>query len=140
MDLCEENYRLLLKLAPDLKSMQGEFCSSCLPHMDLHLEILEQSPYTTLVHLTYFFNDTLKEADPDAVLRVYHDSRQLEVIDLKQKTLPILNNYQHPGLLLKWRANNFISKWLSYCLFQGHSFDVSQQEPHPETAFSSQLG
>ncbi len=123
MDLCEENYYLLLKLAPELKLMQGKNLSTRLPHIDLHLEILEQSPYTSLIHLTYFFKPS-KEADPDTVLRVYHDSKQLEVIDLKQKYLPVIHTYEHPGLLMKWKANVFISKWLSYCLHQGHIFKL----------------
>ena len=136
MDLCEENYALLAKLAPELKQMTGKYLSTRLPHMDLHLEILEQSPYTTLIHLTYYF-DQSTEADPDTVLRVYHDSRQLEVIDLKQKYLPTIHSYDHPGLLMKWKANVFISKWLSYCLHQGHSFNP-QPAPAPESAeFSS---
>ena len=125
-----------IKLAPELKQMTGKYLSTRLPHMDLHLEILEQSPYTTLIHLTYFF-DQSTEADPDTVLRVYHDSRQLEVIDLKQKYLPTIHSYDHPGLLMKWKANVFISKWLSYCLHQGHSFNP-QPTPAPESAeFSS---
>ena len=127
VDLCEENYSLLHKIAPDLKNMQGKYISSCSPHIDLHLEILEQSPYTSLIHLTYFFEQQ-NAGNPDAILRVYHDSRQLEVIDLKEKSLPLLNSYQHPGLLLKWKANIFVSKWLSYCRFQGHHFAAEPSE------------
>ena len=123
MDLCEENYVLLMRLAPNLKQMTGKHRSTRLSHIDLHLEILEQSPYTSLIHLTYFF-DQSTEADPDTVIRVYHDSKQLEVIDLKQKYLPEIHSYEHPGLLMKWKANVFISKWLSYCLHQGHSFEL----------------
>lgn len=136
MDLCEENYYLLMKLAPDLKQMQGKYLSTRLPHIDLHLEIMEQSPYTSLIHLTYFF-DQAQEADPDTVLRVYHDSRQMEVIDLKQKSLPIIQSYDHPGLLMKWKANIFISKWLSYCLHQGHIFEVQASSHKDKQAVGS---
>ncbi len=127
VDLCEENYTLLDKMAPELKRMSGKYVSRCQAHVDLHLEILEQSPYTSLIHLTYFFEQR-NIANPDAILRVYHDSRQLEVIDLKEKSLSLLNNYQHPGLLLKWKANVFVSKWLSYCRFQGHRFTAETAE------------
>ena len=136
MDLCEENYYLILKLAPDIHQMQGKYQSTQLPHIDLHLEILEQSPYTSLIHLTYFF-DHSRNADPDTVLRVYHDSRQVEVIDLKQKYLPVIHSYDHPGLLMKWKANIFISKWLSYCLHQGHTFDHQPSQSSSNTEASS---
>ncbi|MGD2119075.1 MAG: DUF1249 domain-containing protein [Chromatiales bacterium] len=131
MDLCEENYAQVMRLAPDLQAMQGHYLSSKQPHLDLHLEVVEQSPYTTLVHLTYFF-DNSKQADPDALLRIYHDSRQVEVVDLKQQALPVVRNFDHPGLLLKWRANVFISKWLSYCLHQQHQFGRHSQVEQPD--------
>ena len=131
MDLCEENYTQIMKLAPELKLMQGHYLSNKKPHLDLHLEILEQSPYTTLLHLTYFFNNHA-QPDPDALLRIYHDSRQLEVINLKQQTLPVIRKFDHPGLQLKWRANVFISKWLSYCLFQQHAFNRHSRVIHAD--------
>jgi uncharacterized protein YqiB (DUF1249 family) len=127
MDLCEENYALLLKLAPGLTKMTGHFHSLRQPETDLHLEIFEQSPYTTLLRLTHFFQET-GEADPDITLRAYHDSRQLEIIDLKKKKLKI-NTYQQPGLMLKWKANLFINKWLQFCISQQHSFDPERQQP-----------
>lgn len=136
MDLCEENYYLILKLAPDLNQMEGKYLSTRLPHIDLHLEIIEQSRYTSLIHLTYFF-DQSRDADPDTILRVYHDSRQLEVVDLKQKYLPVIQSYDHPGLLMKWKANVFISKWLSYCLHQGHSFELQPSQSPSNQQISS---
>lgn len=123
MDLCEENYRLLMQMAPHLHRMQGQFLSSRPGHMDLYLEILLQAPYTTELHLTYYFSHTRGQSpDPDAVLRVYHDASQIEVVDLREQTLPVLPNYHPPGLSNKWRANVFLSKWLSYCGLQGHEF------------------
>ena len=91
--------------------------------MDLYLEILEQAPYTTLVHVTYYFaHHQGQHPDPDALLRVYHDARQIEVVDLQQNILPVRPNYNYPGLLNKWRVNLFLSKWLTFCLDQGHCF------------------
>ena len=99
--------------------------------MDLHLEIREQTPYTTLVHITYFFTGTeQRQRDPDALLRVYHDSRQVEVIDLRQHILPLNGGRLLPTLVQKWRINLFLSKWLSYCNDQGHRFNTgSMQDP-----------
>ncbi len=91
--------------------------------MDLYLEIMQQAPYTTELHLTYYFSHTHGQVpDPDAILRVYHDANQIEVVDLKEQTLPVVQNYHPPGLLNKWKANIFLSKWLSYCASQGHKF------------------
>jgi hypothetical protein len=137
MALCEENYTVLRRLVPDLASLRGELRSQGPGGIDLHLEIIEQSRYTTLLRLTYLFpyeDDRIHrvpQADPDALLRVYHDARQVEVIDLRQTALPLHNHYQSPALDAKWKANLFISKWLGYCALLGHRFfcppDLSQR-------------
>ena len=128
LDLCEENYALLLQLAPDLDRLKGK-SASCRPgHMDLYLEVLEQTPYTTMLHITYYFSHKEgQEADPDAVLRVYHDAHQIEVIRLRQHILPVESLYQHPSLFNKWRMNVFLSKWLGFCVLQGHRFEAPEQ-------------
>ena len=136
MDLCEENYRLIMTLAPGIHYMQGKSVSAQPSHQDLHLEILEQSRYTTLIHLTYFFGGS-KLPDPDAVLRIYHDSRQLEVIELKQSSYPALNSYSHPSLLVKWKINLFIFKWLNYCKHQNHHFPSTVPAQKKETKIPS---
>lgn len=128
MTLCEDNYRYLLNLVPQLRRLQGEHRSTCPDHQDLHLTIVEQTPYTTLLRLTYHFTlDDGRTADPDALLRVYHDARQVEVEDLRQQNLPTERAYEAPGLLNKWRLNMFVSRWLLFCVRQGHLFvdDVS---------------
>lgn len=61
-------------------------------------------------------------SDPDARLRVYHDARQVEVLDLRQTILPLRVEYQRPALETKWRVHLFLRKWLSFCLQQGHCF------------------
>lgn len=121
--LCEENYHYLHSLIPQLKRLQGEHCSSRPDHQDLHLTILEQTPYTTLIRLTYQFpHADGGMSDPDALLRVYHDAQQVEVEDLRQHTLPTHRLYEAPGLLNKWRLNLFVFKWLAFCVGQGHVF------------------
>ncbi|MCB1785763.1 MAG: DUF1249 domain-containing protein [Gammaproteobacteria bacterium] len=123
LDLCEENYRHLHSLVPQLKRLRGEHRSRRPDHQDLHLTIIEQTPYTTLLRLTYrFANDADGLSEPDAVLRVYHDARQVEVEDLRQQVLPTRRLYEAPGLRNKWRLNLFVSRWLAFCLRQGHLF------------------
>jgi uncharacterized protein YqiB (DUF1249 family) len=123
MTLCEDNYRYLLNLAPQLRRLQGSHLSSTPDHQDLHLTIIEQTRYTTLLRLTYQFDhDQGATPDPDALLRVYHDARQVEVEDLRQQVLPTTRVYEAPGLLNKWRLNLFVSRWLVFCARQGHLF------------------
>jgi len=135
MSLCEENYRVLTRLVPDLRGIQGEMRSTLDRELDLHLEILEQAPYTTLLRLTYFFPHRdglvhkLQDPDPDALLRAYHDAGQVEVLDLRQTALPLHNNYRSPALETKWKVNQFLSKWLAFCLQRGHRFPRGPETP-----------
>lgn len=128
MSLCEENYAHLLRMAPELKAMAGSQCSRRAGHMDLYLQVLEHTPYTSLIHLTYYFDHhDGQQPDPDVVLRVYHDARQVEVQELNQQVLPMERLFEAPGLLNKWRANLFVSKWLAFCVLQGHRFLVDAE-------------
>ncbi|WP_295384586.1 DUF1249 domain-containing protein [uncultured Thiodictyon sp.] len=141
MRLCEENFVLLGRLAPHLKEQRESLVSRRQGRVDLFLLIEEQSRYTSLIRLTHFFpglerapgrgpaplaaaGDDLtgQRADPDARLRIYHDARQVEVLDLRQTALPLRSDYQRPALEAKWRVNLFLGKWLAYCLHQGHRF------------------
>ncbi len=124
MALCEESYEHLTRMAPELKRLNGTHQSSLEGHIDLHLEILDQAPYTTLIHLTYFFDHHEEQSpDPDAVLCVYHDARQVEVVDLKQNDLPLERLFHAPSLRNRWRLNLFACKWLAFCARQGHAFE-----------------
>ncbi len=123
MDLCEENYCHLLRLAPDLRSLSGRYLSRGSDEVDLYMEVLEQTPYTTVIHLTYYFqHDDHWLADPDATLRIYHDSRQVEVLNLRQHVLPLGRECSVETLRQKWKLNLFLGKWLGYCVSQGHYF------------------
>ncbi len=127
LDLSDDNYRLLMRLAPDLPKLQGRQISALMQGLDLHLEIQEQTPYTSLIHLTYYFPHEAGHApDPDAQLRVYHDSRQVDVLDLSQSALPLRRWGANPTLEQRWKINLFLSKWLAYCVLQGHSFSTDQ--------------
>jgi hypothetical protein len=138
LDLCEENYQLLRTIAPYLRSLQGcQRAGAALMGPDLHLEILAQSRYTTTLRLTYYFDELAgRSADPDATLRVYHDARQVEVLDLRQRALPTARAFTPPGLDRKWKANLFVSKWLWFCVVGGYRFGAgaAAQSLRPERA------
>ena len=133
LDLCEENYQSLLTLFPELSQHKGVFESRLPEQAHLKLTVLEQSKYTSLINLTYSFDDD-QESDPDAVLRVYHDAEQVEVEQVRQSNLPELSLYEAPGLVNKWRANIFVGKWLRFCVNQGHFFTRQHAEKAVEMA------
>jgi uncharacterized protein len=127
LDLCGENYDLLRKLAPDLPALRNRHRSRLGGQVDLFLEVREQTPYSSLLQLTYRFGGGGDEADPAAVLRAYHDARQLEVLALRQQVLPLEQGPDLATLERKWRANLFISKWLGYCWWQRHAFSAHSE-------------
>lgn len=134
VDLCEENYDLLLSVAPGLAGMTGEHRSQLHGSVDLHLEVLEQSRYTSTVRLTYYFCEGAERVpEPDVTVRVYHDARQVELCELRAGALPVARLFEAPGLEQKWKVNLFLSKWLAFCRRQGHRFSaplpVGQQRP-----------
>jgi len=126
LDLCEENFQLLRLIAPDVRAMRGSHHSRRTGQLDLHLDIVEQAAYTTTLRLTYYFDESHgRTPDPDATLRVYHDARQLEVLDLRQQALPVGRLFESPALVRKWKASVFLSKWLWYCVRNGHRFEAA---------------
>lgn len=135
MDLCEENYRHIMRLAPELRALEGQYISHLDGAVDLHLNILEQTRYTTLIHLTYYFSQAKgHRQDPDARVRIYHDSTQAELLELRQHALQFNRGLSFPTLAQKWRANLFLSKWLSYCILEGHSFHPVEAHSITKTA------
>lgn len=132
MSLCEENFGRLSRLAPALPVRRGGYMSRGNDGVELYLDIEDQARFTTSIRLTHRFPvQGFSLADPDARLRVYHDARQVEVIDLRQTVLPLRTDYRSPALAEKWQINLFIAKWLAYCLQQGHLFDQAQASSRP---------
>jgi len=131
MALCEENYDALARLAPALQSLTGRLVSKRDGQPDLLIEIIDQAPYTTTLRLTHRFAQRQSSTEHDghlepyALLRVYHDAEQVEVLDLRQTVLPLHSTYHAPALAAKWKANLFLSKWLGWCVREGHRFPGS---------------
>ncbi len=127
MTLYESNYVRLRGLAGNLRGLTGRRVSSVPSDCDLHLDAIEQSPYTTVFRLTYFFEDEPGQvADPDIEVRVYHDARLAEASRCGRWQ-------RHPGLASirsrvsaslgdRWLRNMLLNKWLDYCVDRGHRF------------------
>ena len=111
MALYDSNHLRLARLAGDLRSLAGQRRSRVVDDCDLELRVLERSPYTTQLELTYVFGaEHDMPSAPDMLLCVYHDH-------------PVLRDGRAaagPALDERWARNMMLNKWLEYCLERGH--------------------
>ncbi len=131
MTLYESNYIRLRALVGDVRALDGAAVSRVAGDCDLHLEVLEHSPYTSILRLTYWFDEPEGAvADPDLELRVYHDARLAEATRCGRWV-------RHPGLEAirsgigaalgdRWLRNMLLNKWLDYTTERGHRFVAAQ--------------
>jgi len=123
MALYEENYIRLRTLAPRLADMPGQAVSRVDGCVDLHLDIRERARYTTTLNLTWLFTDGgVQRREPDLTVRLCHDARTAEVLELSLRTR-LAQRGARRTLAICWQRNRFLHKWLAYCLRRGHSFD-----------------
>jgi uncharacterized protein YqiB (DUF1249 family) len=128
MTLYESNYIRLRNLVGDARRLVGRAVSRAPDDLDLHVEALEHSPYTTTLRLTYLFEEPGSTvANPDLEVRVYHDARLAEASRCARWV-------RHPGLAglrdglpsalgERWLRNMLLNKWLDYCAERGHRID-----------------
>jgi uncharacterized protein len=127
MHLYESNYLRLHWLFDDVAALSDEQCSRVVSDLPLHLAVLERSPYTTTLRLTYFFPDALgRVADPNLTVRVYRDAGLAEAMACRRQHLHhALRRFDTaPGdeLNRRWARNTMLNKWLEYCYDHGHRF------------------
>lgn len=127
MSLYESNYIRLAWLVPDLHTVQGAQTSQVAGDCPLHLEVAERSRYTTTLRLTYIFDEAGEPlADPDLMIRVYHDARLAEVQACarwhRHSLLESLRSQLVQQLGERWLRNIMLNKWLDYCVERGHRF------------------
>jgi uncharacterized protein len=130
MTLYESSYVRLRGLVGDVRAIEGRRVSRVPADCDLHLETVEHSRYTSVLRLTYLFDDAQGSvADPDLEVRVYHDARLAEASHCARWV-------RHPGLAFirsrvsaelgdRWLRNMLLNKWLDYCFDRGHRFTAS---------------
>lgn len=129
MEMYEANYMYLRKFCGNKNDIPQVAVSRIATAMDLYLQVLEQTKYTTTIALTYYFIDHSIgfSAYPDLKIRIYYDALQAEVLSQAYKrqdpNFHAFNHRHSPSLMKRWRMNRFLYKWLSYCDRQGHSFN-----------------
>ena len=131
--ICESNYRKLLKLIPDLLSLNKTVVGKALKKPDLQLEIIERSPHTLTIQLSHCFNQAPDDLmTPDVKVRVYLDAQLAEVLrDCVRSNVSRV--FKDPGqtteiLDYKWRLNYFLEKWLDHCLQINYQFQTKAME------------
>jgi uncharacterized protein len=127
MSLYESNFLRLHWLLEDVTLLPERQCSRVVADLPLHLEVIERSPYTTTLKLTYYFEDEHGlVADPDLMIRVYLDAGQAEAMACRRQHLHrALRHFDTaPGgeLNRRWARNSMLNKWLEYCCDHGHRF------------------
>ena len=128
MDLYESNYRQLMRIAPAVRELEGVAVSSLPDDLDLHLETIEQTRYTTCLRLTYYFPDASGELEPDpaVTVRLFHDARVAEVLSCRghprHRALAGFRALPGEQIRRRWPRNLLLAKWLEFCTEQGHSF------------------
>jgi len=124
MDMYEDNYIKLRKLIPQLQQIERSAVSTSTGHLNLFLNIVERSKFTTTLCLSYHFSvEHEMRPEPNLKIRIYHDAGLAEVISGKlHHGRLILDHLPADALKQKWQLNRFLSKWLRYCLRQGHGF------------------
>ena len=140
MEMYEGNYIRLRKLLGDKENMPEVAVSRVVKGMDLYLQVLEQTKYTSTIALTYYFADAEEGflAFPNLKIRIYYDALQAEVMSqtYRRKNMAAdpnfhaFNHHHDPTLFKRWRMNRFLYKWLHFCDRQGHSFIEHQNSRH----------
>jgi uncharacterized protein YqiB (DUF1249 family) len=125
MALYDSNHLRLGRLAGDLQALDGERLSRVEGDCELSLRVIERSPYTTQLELTYLFGaDAAWPSAPDMQLCVYHDARLVEARGWASRhEHPVLRDWRAAaGAALdeRWARNMMLNKWLEYCLERGH--------------------
>ncbi len=122
MQLYAKNYRDLNRLF-DINNLQNnlkiKFKSDAVA---IHIYEVSNYRYTTTLRMSYIFkNKTGTEKIPNAKLKIYKDTHQVEVLAINNFNevtsfvkLTRLENLSNVDA--RWQLNTFLSRWLEYCL------------------------
>jgi uncharacterized protein YqiB (DUF1249 family) len=127
IDLYEGNYLRVMRLLPELDSLEGTLVSRVAGALDLYVTIEERFKYTTTLLLTYrFVDDPDISLEPNARICVYHDVRAADLVShCRRKRTRTVHKWlrgRMPELDHRWEMNRFLYKWLKFCSNQGHIF------------------
>ncbi len=130
MAICEVNYMRILKLMPDLDTMDTrEFRVSMAEHSaHIRINVVERFTYTATLQITQQSRRSLNWLEsPTLVVRLYHDAAMAEVICMKSRK-QLSGVYPYPNREMhqpdeKVQLNDFLGEWLSHCLQHGQQVE-----------------
>lgn len=125
MELYEVNYIQLRLLLGNLQALPECQLLKAGQHIPVLLQKKEQTKHTTTFLLTYYFSE--QDMRPDLLIRIYHDSQQVEVINhrcrLTGNWLKKLEVDFDTGLLCRWKVNRFLYKWIQHLKYYSYEFE-----------------
>jgi uncharacterized protein len=127
MGLYESNFIRLGWLAGNLRALAGRHASVVRGDCDLVLTVIERSPYTSTLNLTYLLPDGRGALRcPDMRVRIYHDAHLAEAqhcggVHIQPPSRP-RRGHAERELDQRWARNMMLNKWLEYCVERGHRF------------------
>ncbi len=127
MTLYESNHARLKQLLGDLHRVPEMAVSASARDLPLYLTVEERCRYTTVMQLTYWFEDgSARSADPDLRLRIYHDARLAEAVSCadhpRHSALQAVWRPARSEMEQRWTLNILLNKWLEFCLDNRHVF------------------
>jgi hypothetical protein len=135
MDLYEQNYILLRRLAPSLSELPDYVISTLDGHISLHMWVEAREKFTTTVRLSYEFDQKghRTQYEPNLTVRIYHDARVAEtmsaIVNGKPRKMRNASTMEW-----RWSLNRFLYRWLRYSLHQGHKFEITTKTTIPHQA------
>ena len=132
MTLYESNHIRMRQLLGNLRRVPQQATSKSNTDLDLHLHVLERCRYTTIMRMTYWFADADSTvADPDLLLRIYHDARLVEAVSCADRPRHVaLQGLWRPAtseMEYRWSLNILLNKWLEFCLDHQHAFPFHEK-------------
>lgn len=123
-NICETNYHKIFSLIPNLRDINESALGFSDGKPALHVQIMEQSPYTKTIQLSHLFeNDVFA---PAVKIRMYFDVCTAEVLrDYKRiEVIKAIGDISLSKDIMdyKWRLNYFLDKWLDHCLKTDYNF------------------
>ena len=127
MTLYENNHVRLKQLLGNLRRVPERAVSESPKDLPLYLAVAERCRYTTVMQLTYWFEDGGDRVpDPDLTLRVYHDARLAEAVSCadapRHEALKGVWRPARSEMERRWTLNILLNKWLEFCLDNRHAF------------------
>jgi uncharacterized protein YqiB (DUF1249 family) len=115
MAIYENNYHRLHRLMGGFLNVAPVTVSSIEGDCDLKLTLLERTPYTLTLQLTYeFLPQTELNDAPNLYVRVFEDARLCSAE-------AVLDHPKARTLEARWQRNIFLNKWLDYLLDRGYT-------------------